>query len=323
MKILVTGAAGFIGSDLAKYLLDKNYEVVGIDNFNDYYSPKIKEFNIQSFKENPKFKLYRVDISDRETLKTVFAENPNMDAVVHLAAWAGVTYSVENPYIYVKDNVLGTTNLTDLSLEYGANNFIFASTSSVYGDNQPPFTEDMDTSHSNAPYPATKKASEVLLYAISKNTDLNATIFRFFNPLGPNLRPDMALPKLIRSAEYGKVFELWQDPKSSARDYTYINDMMKAIEYVINHPNKYEIMNLGNSNPISLQDMLNTVEKVTGKKIKTIENYLPGQMKETLADISKARKIIGYNPKTTLEEMVKIYYEWFVQQPEWYRKEQY
>jgi len=323
MKILVTGAAGFIGSNLAKYLLDNNYDVVGIDNFNNFYNPKIKEFNIQSFKKHPKFKLYRVDISDRKAVKKVFEENPDMDAVVHLAAWAGVTYSVENPHIYVKDNVLGTNNLTDFCVEYGTKNFIFASTSSVYGDNPTPFTEDMDTSHSNAPYPATKKASEVMLYTIAKNKGLNVTIFRFFNPLGPNLRPDMALPKLIRAAEYGNVFELWQDPKSSARDYTYINDMMKAIEHVINHPNKYEIMNLGNSNPISLQDIINTVEKVTGKKIKTMENYLPGQMKETLADISRARKIIGYDPKTTLEEMVKIYYEWFIQQPEWYRKEQY
>ena len=323
MKILVTGAAGFIGSNLAKYLLDNNYDVVGIDNFNDYYNPKIKEFNIETFKDHPKFKLYRIDISDREGVKEVFEENPDIKAVVHLAAWAGVTYSVENPYIYVKDNVLGTNNLTDFCVEYGANNFIFASTSSVYGDNQPPFTEDMDTSYPSAPYPGTKKASEVMLYTIAKNKELNATIFRFFNPLGPNLRPDMALPKLIRAAEYGKVFELWQDPKASARDYTYINDMLEAIEHVINHPNKYEIMNLGNSNSVSLQDMIDTVEKVTGKKVATTEKYLPGQMKETLADISRARKVIGYNPKTTLEEMVRIYHEWFMQQPEWYKKEQY
>jgi len=182
MKILVTGAAGFIGSNLAKYLLDNNYDVVGIDNFNNFYNPKIKEFNIQSFKKHPKFKLYRVDISDRKAVKKVFEENPDMDAVVHLAAWAGVTYSVENPHIYVKDNVLGTNNLTDFCVEYGTKNFIFASTSSVYGDNPTPFTEDMDTSHSNAPYPATKKASEVMLYTIAKNKGLNVTIFRFFNP---------------------------------------------------------------------------------------------------------------------------------------------
>jgi len=323
MKILVTGAAGFIGSNLANYLLQRDYEVVAIDNFNDFYNPKIKEFHIEPFKSNPNFTLYRIDISEREAVKKVFEENPDMEAVVHLAAWAGVTQSVENPHIFVKDNVLGTNNITDFCVEYGVKNFIFASTSSVYGDNPTPFTEDMDSSHPNAPYPATKKATEVLLYTISKNKDLNVTIFRFFNPLGPNLRPDMALPKLIKSAEYGKVFEIWIDPVSSARDYTHIDDMCKAIESAVNNPQKYEIMNLGNSNPITLIDMMKTVEKVTGKKVNAKENFLPGQMKETYADISKAKKLLGYDPKATLEEMVQAYYDWFVQQPEWYRLDEY
>ncbi len=323
MKILVTGAAGFIGSNLANYLLQRDYEVVAIDNFNDFYNPKIKEFHIDPFRTHPKFTLYRVDISERDAVKQVFEENPDMEAVVHLAAWAGVTQSVENPHMYVKDNVLGTNNLTDYCVEYGVKNFIFASTSSVYGDNPTPFLEEMDSSHPNAPYPATKKATEVLLYTIAKNKDLNATIFRFFNPLGPNLRPDMALPKLIKSAEYGKVFEIWQDPVSSARDYTYINDMCEAIEAAINNPHKYEIMNLGNSNPVTLMDMIKTVEKVTGKKVNAQEHYMPGQMKETYADITRAKELLGYDPKTTLEEMVRAYYEWFVQQPEWYRMDNY
>jgi UDP-glucuronate 4-epimerase len=181
----------------------------------------------------------------------------------------------------------------------------------------------MDTSQPNAPYPATKKASEVILYTIAKNKNVNVTIFRFFNPLGPNLRPDMALPKLIRAAVYGKVFELWQDPVESARDYTYIEDMLKAIESVIKTPQKYEIMNLGNSNPITLHDMIAAVEKVTGKKVNTKKNYLPGQMKETYSDISRAKELIGFDPKTTLEEMVQIYYDWFMKQPDWYKKEEY
>ncbi|MBD3365956.1 NAD-dependent epimerase/dehydratase family protein [candidate division WWE3 bacterium] len=323
MKILITGAAGFIGSNFADYFLKNDYEVVAVDNFNDFYSPKIKEFNISEFKDHPNFKLYRVDISDRAALEPVFSENTDIDAVVHLAAWAGVTQSVENPHQYVKDNVLGTNNLTDFCIKYGINNFIFASTSSVYGDNPTPFTEDMNTSFPNAPYPATKKSSEVLLYTINKNQDLNVTIFRFFNPLGPRMRPDLALPKLVKSVEYGKVFELWQDPTSSARDYTYIDDMARAVEAVIKEPQDFVIMNLGNSNPISLQDMIETVEEVTGKSVTTTENYLPGQMKETFADISRARDLIGYDPKTTLKEMVEFYYNWFLQQPEWYRKDDY
>ncbi|MBP8961057.1 NAD-dependent epimerase/dehydratase family protein, partial [Patescibacteria group bacterium] len=311
MKILVTGAAGFIGSNLTNYLLQRDYEVVAIDNFNDFYNPKIKEFHIEPFVAHPKFTLYRTDISERDAVKKVFEENPDMEAVVHLAAWAGVTQSVENPHVFVKDNVLGTNNITDYCVEYGVNNFIFASTSSVYGDNPTPFTEDMDTSHPNAPYPATKKATEVLLYTISKNKNLNVTIFRFFNPLGPNLRPDMALPKLIKSAEYGKVFEIWIDPVNSARDYVYIDDMSKSIEYVINNPLKYEILNLGNSVATRLQDLIEVVQQVTGKKITAVENFLLGQMKETFADISRAQNLIGYAPSTTLREMVQRYYDWF------------
>ncbi len=323
MKVLITGAAGFIGSNLTKYLLGKNYEIVGIDDFNNFYSPKIKEFNIKDFKDNPKFKLYRINISNRKKLQKLFKENPDIKAAVHLAAWAGVTYSVGKADIYIENNVVGTNNLTEECKNTGIENFIFASTSSVYGDNPTPFTEDMDTSLPNSPYSATKKASEVMLHAEAKNENLKITILRFFNPLGPNLRPDMALPKLIKAAEYGKIFELWQDPEDSARDYTYINDMCNALEYLINNPQDYKIMNLGNSSPVSLKDIIKTVEKVTGKKVTTEENYKPGQMKETFADISRAKELIGYNPKTTLEEMVEIYHEWFLEQPEWYRKDQY
>jgi len=323
MKVLVTGTAGFIGSNLANYLLQRDYEVVGVDNFNDFYNPRIKEFHIEPFKDNPKFTLYRVDISNRDELKRVFEENPDLDGVVHLAAWAGVTQSLENPYIFVKDNVLGTSNISDYCVEYGIDNLVFASTSSVYGENPTPFTEDMDTSFPMAPYPATKKASEVLLYTIAKNTDLKVSIFRFFNPLGPNLRPDMALPKLIKSAEYGKVFEMWIDPVNSARDYVYIEDMLKAVEYVLQNPLKYEIMNLGNSIATSLQELIDTVEKGTGKKIVAKKNFLPGQMKETFADISRAQHLIGYNPSVSLLEMVSKYYDWFLAQPEWYRLDRY
>ncbi len=293
---------------------------MGIDNFNDYYSPQVKEFNIQNFHNNKKFRLYRKDISNRSDVQEIFKQNPDTDAVVHLAAWAGVTYSVEHPHTYVVNNILGTNNLVDQCLNHKIKNFIFASTSSIYGDNPTPFKEEMDTSTPNAPYPATKKASEVMLYTAAKNHDLNVTVFRFFNPLGPYLRPDMALPKLIRSAEYKKVFELWQDPNSSSRDYTYINDMLKAIESVIKKPQKYEIMNLGNSSPVSLSDLMDCVEKITGKEVETKKKYLPGQMKETFADIKKAKALIGYNPITSLEDMVKIYYGWFLNQPDWYKK---
>ena len=317
--VLVTGCAGFIGSNLCDFLLRKDYKVVGIDNFNNYYSPKVKEFNISSFSDNPNFKLYRESICNKKALENIFKEN-SIDYVVHLAAWAGVTYSVKNPDIYVDVNVQGTNYLAQMSVKYKVSSFIFASSSSVYGDALPPFKEDLDTSHPSAPYPASKKAGEVLLYSYHLNFSLPVTIFRFFNPLGPRLRPDMALPKLIRASLYNETFYLYQDPSSSARDYTYIEAMLGAIEAVFTKPSSYEIFNLGNSNPVSLTDLIKEVEKITKNKIKLEENYLPGQMKETFADITKAKSKIGYSPKKTLSEMVNIYYNWFLKQPDWYKK---
>ncbi len=323
MKILVTGAAGFIGSNLCEYLLQKGYEVVGLDNFNDYYSPKIKEFNIESFANNPKFKLYRADITDRNIIEELF-KTEAIESVVHLAAWAGVTPSVKRPSIYAEANYVGTNNLAEFASQNNVKNFIFASTSSVYGNNnKTPFKEDMDTSYPAAPYPASKKGGEVLLYTYSLNTNMGVTVLRFFNPIGPKLRPDMAFPKLARAAEYGTDFGIYQNPESSKRDYTYIGNMMEAIEAAIKKPFKYEIINLGNANPVSIVEMIDTFEKVTGKKIKTVEEPRAGQMDITFADISKARDLLGYNPSTKLDEMVKIYYSWFLSQPEWYRKGEY
>ena len=324
MKIIVTGCAGFIGANLTEYLLNKGYEVVGIDDFNSFYDPRLKEFNVTEFKDNSNFHLYRVDISDRPSLEKVIIEHADSTAIVHLAAWASVTYSVKNPHIYMISNIIGTNNLAEYAAKYKINNFIFASTSSIYGDsNSTPFTEEMNTDYPSAPYPASKKAGEVLLYTYSLNFDLHVTVFRFFNPLGARIRPDMALPRLIRSAEYGYDFPVYQNPQASSRDYTYIDHMMEAIEYTINNPFKYEIMNLGNSNPVTLTDMIAEVERATGKKVKTVETPLPGQMQITYADITKAKKLVKYNPVTSLQKMVEKYYDWFKQQPEWYKKGEY
>lgn len=318
MKVLVTGCAGFIGSDLSEYLLNKNYEVVGIDNFNGYYDPKVKEFNISEFKDHPKFKLYRTDITDRTALLKVFEENI-IEAVVHLAAWAGVTQSNADPSTWVYNNVDGTSNLAEFAVKKGVKSFVFASTSSVYGNNKVPYKEEMNTDFPLGIYPATKKAGEALLYAYSSCMGLNTTILRFFNPIGPRLRPDMAVPKLIRAAEYGYTFTLYQGTESS-RDYTYIGHMMDAVEVVIKTPLKYEVLNLGSARPITLSDLLESAQRVTGKKIKTVRKDRLGQMQITCADTSKAKKLIGYDPVVTLDEMMVKYYEWFLKQPEWYKK---
>lgn len=322
MNILITGVAGFIGSNLAAYALGLGHRVIGIDNFNDYYDPKIKEFNISEFVNNPKFVLYRGDITDRGFLSGVF-EKEDIDAIVHLAAWAGVTYSIDNPDIYLKTNILGTNNLAELSIKHNINSFVFASTSSIYGSNNlVPYVENMDTSHPLAPYPASKKSAEVLLYTYSKNFNLNVTIFRFFNPIGPRLRPDLALPRLIKAALYDDYkFPLYQSLDDSGRDYTLVTNMLQAMVYVCEIPNSYEIMNLGNSKPVKLRELIEAVEFIVGKKVKIEQKEArKGEMQHTYADITKAKDLINYNPVESLEDMVKAFYDWYKKQPEWYRE---
>lgn len=318
MKILVTGCAGFIGSNLTEYFLNKGYEVVGLDNFNDYYDPKLKEFNISEFKTNPKFKLYRTDITSRDELWKVFVEN-EIEGVVHFAAYPGVTQSNADPNTWVFNNIDGTSNLAEFASKKHIKSFVFSSTSSVYGSNPVPYTEEMSTDGPLGIYPASKKADEVLLFAYSSCFDLNVSILRFFNPIGPRLRPDMAIPKLVRAAEYNYTFTLYQGTGSS-RDYTYIDNMAQAVEACLIKPFKYEVFNIGNAKPVTLKDLLESVEKVSGKKIKTVQEDRPGQMQTTCADTSKAQKMIGYNPQVTLDQMVEKYYEWFLKQPEWYKK---
>ena len=320
MKILVTGCAGFIGSNLVDFLLNKKYLVVGIDNFNDFYSPKIKRENLKEALSNPNFKLYELDLLDFDKLQKIFAEE-KFDAIVHLAVYAGVTYSFENPVLYVRNNVEVTTELLNLCKKFEVKNFIFASTSSIYGENLTPFNESMITDHPLAPYPATKKACEVMISTFVRNTDLNATIFRFFNPLDIRVRTDLALFKLIKSAEYGDEFPQYQDLNSTGRDYCYLQNMLEVIDYVLQNPIKYEIFNLGNSAPVTLGKLVEAVEKVTGKKVNLVK--MPkraGEMTLTYADVTKAKSLLGYKAETPIEFIVEKYYKWFLSQPEWYKK---
>lgn len=318
MNILITGCAGFIGSDLAEYFLNNGHKVLGVDNFNNYYDPKVKEFNISSFKDNLNFKLYRTDITHRGQLWKVFEEN-QIDGIAHFAAYAGVTQSNADPNTWVFNNIDGTSNLAEFAVKREVKSFVFSSTSSVYGNNQVPYKEDMSTDGPLAIYAASKKSDEVLLYAYSSCFGLNVSILRFFNPIGPRLRPDMAIPKLVRAAEYGYTFTLYQGTESS-RDYTFIGNMAQAVEACLITPFRFEIFNIGNATPVTLKDLLDSVERVTGKKINTKREDRPGQMQITCANTSKAQKMIGYNPSVTLDQMVENYYHWFLKQPEWYKK---
>lgn len=321
MKILVTGAAGFIGSNLCEFLLELGHNVIGIDNFNSYYNPEIKRYNLREFKDNSNFKLYEIDILDIENLAHIFkAEKP--ESVVHLAAWAGVTRSFKEPVTYVRNNIEGTVNVAELCVKHEVSSLIFASTSSIYGDNTVPFTEDMSTDHPLAPYPATKKACEVLLSTYSKNFGLNVSILRIFNPLGKRLRPDLALSILIKSCFYEEVyFEQYQDADSTGRDYAYLKHMFESMLTIMVKPFRYEIFNMGNSSPVTLGGLVEAVTNVVGTmpKIKKMPPRL-GEMQITYANIDKARLLLGYSPKTTIEGSIKVYYEWFLKQDDWYKK---
>ncbi len=323
MKVLVTGCAGYIGSNLVDFLLDKNYLVVGIDNFNDFYSPKIKRENIKNALNNERFKLYEMDLLDVKELENIF-QKENFDASVHLAAYAGVTYSIEEPILYIKNNIEVTTNLLNLCKKYEVKNFIFASTSSIYGDNETPFKETMNTDHPLAPYPATKKACEVMIYTYTKNFNINATILRFFNPLDIRIRPDLALTKLIKSALYGDEFPQYQDLNATGRDYCFLQNMLESIEYILQNPFKYEVFNLGNSSPVTLGKLIHAVEKVTGKRVNIVK--MPprqGEMTLTFADTTKAQKMLNYKTETPIEFIVERYLKWFEEQPDWYKKGDY
>lgn len=315
MTYLVTGGAGFIGSSLADDLLKKNNKVVVIDNFCDFYNPQIKENNIKNALENEKFKLYRGDIRDKELLNKIFNEN-NIDVVVHLAAMAGVRPSIENPVLYQEVNCLGTQNILECMKEKRIMNLVMASSSSVYGNSKTvPFKETDIVDFAISPYAATKKANEVMTHVYHKLYNMNVIMLRFFTVYGPRQRPDLAINKFTRLMLEGKKIPMFGDG-STSRDYTYIGDIVDGIErsvnYCLNNSNVYEILNLGNSSPVSLKEMINTIGKCLNV-VPDIEELpmQPGDVDRTYACIDKAKNMIGYNPQTPFEEGIKKFVKWY------------
>ena len=311
----VTGGAGFIGSTLSEKLLSLGNKVVAIDNFCDFYNPAIKENNVKELVLNPNFKLYRADIRDREAVREIFDEN-KIDVVMNLAAMAGVRPSIENPCLYQEVNCLGLQNILEEMKLHGVKNGVLASSSSVYGNcKEVPFREDMIVDFAISPYAATKKANEVMAHVYHKLYDMNIIMLRFFTVYGPKQRPDLAINKFTRLMMEDKEIPMFGDGTTS-RDYTYIDDIVDGIirscEYTLNNKNVYEILNLGNSSPISLKEMINVIGKTLGvePKIKQLPMQ-PGDVDRTYADISKAKKLIGYSPKTSFEEGIKKFIEWY------------
>lgn len=319
----ITGGAGFIGSSLTEKLLKEGNKVVTIDNFCDFYNPKIKENNISKFKDNENYKIYRNDIRDRQAIKDIFDEN-EIDIVMHLAAMAGVRPSIENPVLYQEVNCMGTQNILEEMRLHNTNNLVMASSSSVYGNCKVvPFREDMVVDFAISPYAATKKANEVMTHVYHKLFDMNVIMLRFFTVYGPKQRPDLAINKFTRLMLEGKEIPMFGDGTTS-RDYTYIDDIVdgivKSCNYALENKNVYEILNIGNSSPTSLKEMIETIARVLDIEPKITQLPMqPGDVDRTFADISKAKKMIGYEPKTTFEEGIKKFVHWYQENKELYK----
>lgn len=311
MNILITGGAGFIGSTLADKLIQENNKVFVIDNFNDYYDVSIKENNVKNNLTNPNYKLYRTDICDREVVNDIFEQN-NIDVVVHIAARAGVRPSLENPLEYVRSNIEGTINILENMKKYNCKKIVFASSSSVYGNcTADKFSEDLKVTEPISPYAATKSSCEQFLYTYSKLYGINAICLRFFTVYGPKQRPDLAIRKFVELISQDKPIPVYGDG-TTMRDYTYIDDIVGGICSAMNYDKTpYEIINLGGGSPVTLNQMIATIEKVLDKKAK-IER-LPmqaGDVNKTVSDIAKAKQLLGYTPNTSFEEGIRKFVEW-------------
>lgn len=308
-NVLVTGGAGFIGSHLCEALLGKGMKVICIDNFNDYYDPKIKEENIKNFSKSANFRLHRVDVADSEKLESVFKEN-RIDAILHIAARAGVRPSIESPLIYVKANVEGTLNMLEMARKCNVKKFVFASSSSVYGLGKVPFSENMNVDPVS-PYAATKISGELLCRTYSSLYKLPIVCLRLFTVYGPRGRPDMAPYKFMKLIFEERELPMYGDG-SSKRDYTYVADIVDGIIAAMEKDISFDVINLGNSSPVDLKKFISILENHTGKKakIKRLEEQ-KGDVPITYADISKAKKVLGWKPKTSLDTGIKSMVDWY------------
>lgn len=312
-NILVTGGAGFIGSHLCERLLKEGYSVICLDNFDSYYDPNLKIRNVEevSKKYSGPFTMVTGDIRNRDHLTELFKRN-QIDVVFHLAARAGVRPSIVDPLLYEDVNLKGTITLLDVCKEFGMKNFIFASSSSVYGENQGvPFSEtDLDI-QPISPYGATKRAGELLCYSYHYLYGIHIACLRIFTAYGPRQRPEMAIHKFTSLIEQGKEIPMYGDG-SSKRDYTYIDDLIDGMMTVLRHHQGFEIYNLGESRTTSLKELIGLIESALGKKAKIKEmDPQPGDVSITYADITKAKRLLNYQPKIEMKEGIKRFVEWY------------
>ena len=310
-SVLVTGGAGFIGSHLCERLLSRGDSVVCLDNFDPYYSPEVKRRNIQKALKNKRFDLVECDIRDKGKLAELFSSY-DFSCVVHLAARAGVRPSIKDPQIYQDVNIGGTINLLEMCREHKIASFIFGSSSSVYGDSgKVPFSESDVLMRPISPYAACKQACELFCYTYHHLYDIHITCLRFFTVYGLRQRPDMAIHKFTRLIDGGKQIEIYGDG-SSRRDYTYIDDIIDGVEAAVDKNLAFEVINLGESETIELNRLVSLIEENIGKKAKVVKMPMqPGDVPITYADISRARKLLGYEPQVKVDEGIPLFVEWY------------
>lgn len=314
-NILVTGCAGFIGSHLSEKLIEQGNHVIGIDNFDPFYDKSVKLRNLEKLKKAAEFSFFEIDLANAAELKKEVSNKP-IDLIVHLAGKAGVRPSIDDPKGYIQANIVATQNILDLMKEQGIGKMAFASSSSVYGNTrETPFHEEMDVSNPISPYAFTKKACELINYTYHQLYGLDIINLRFFTVFGPRQRPDLAIHKFTKLILNGEQIPMFGDG-STARDYTYYEDTVSgitaAVNYLFNNKHVYEIINLGNNQPVKLSEMIATIYDVCG--LEPSIKQLPmqaGDVDITFANIDKAKKLLGYNPQYSFRKGVENFVNWY------------
>jgi UDP-glucuronate 4-epimerase len=316
MQVLLTGAAGFIGSKVAEFLLAEGHHVVGVDNLNDAYDARLKQHRLDGLLDTPGFDFARLDIVDRDALDQLCSASDPFDVVVNLAARAGVRPSVSDPWVYVDTNMVGTLNLLEMCRWRGIDKFVLASTSSLYGGSNPlPFSEDLDTSRPLSPYAASKKGAEALTFTYHHLHDIDVTVFRYFTVYGPAGRPDMSIFRFCRWIAEGDQVAVLGDGRQS-RDFTYVDDIARGTILGIK-PLGYEVINLGSDHPHELMRTIELIEQETGKKADlTFGPADKADVRATWANVDKARRLLGWEAQVSLEEGIHRSVAWYMENRE-------
>ncbi len=311
MRYLVTGGAGFIGSHLADTLLRQGHEVICLDNFNDYYAPERKRQNIAHLSEQQGFALAETDFRDRDALEQVF-QRYRPERVAHLGAMANPRYSVTRPFLYEDVNIRGTMNLLEMAARYDVQDFVLASTSSVYGRNPTPWSESLLTDQPLSPYAATKKSAELLTYTYHNQYGFGARVVRFFTVYGPRGRPDMTPMLFVGPMLRGEPITLFNGGVDVYRDWTYIDDIVAGVIATLEYQESFEVFNLGNSTPVELRTFVRTLEGIMGVEAK-IESRPLSESEPTItyADTSKAERLLGFAPQTDIDDGLRRFWDWY------------